>query len=701
MGLRFSRFPFALSLGVCLAVSRVMSAAPLPADTDSRTERMVQTVLLRTNEATLLAAYMEFGQRDDRWDDLAQAYLRRCAWWLTDATDRIPDRSIYTDARAIVEAGCDDPIVLVTYAWAAWDAGQLKEGRNVMSRAWPALLESKYDAIWKGRAAYYYSMMEARWSRPDEAEKLLAVAMEQYIKAAQGDSQFADEPSLIIRRIDREFFQKLKFEQQVLFFDHLVAAENIEPWLQRVLLGSFYVSKAWHHRGGEWAHKVKPEAWQLFAENLRLAYAQLVEAHKLHPDRPEAATRLISIAQAGHTPPPETERYWFDQAVRAQFDYTPAYEAMRYSLWPRWGGSHRQMLAFGLECLATGRFDTDVPYEYFNVVRAIAQDLDGDIVRAFEIAQPYDGLQEMIAGYLEDPFNKSSRSYFQTLRVAVAWRCGRFETAREFIDTAEHEFNSHAFWHVGGRMVRALPEVHGRSRDWLAHTEKLDTMVQEGLLVEAITFAGELANESAEAESPAASFYQNTATKLRYTHGLAAGEWVDIQPDKMMHMWEPYHGKWTVDERGGLIGQSSVNGLSIYCEHDFGPNVEIEGTLDFLERMGDYDSAGPFVAGKYRNWQLSTLIMPAQQTVSIRGGWHHVRGDEARVRMKFPVKFRMCWNGTEAGAWIDDKPVVAMVKHEEYDVGPRGQLGVGGYLWFEGVKVRFTGLRVRRIDDPQ
>jgi len=70
-------------------------------------------------------------------------------------------------------------------------------------------------------------------------------------------------------------------------------------------------------------------------------------------------------------------RDWFDRAVEAQMDYEPAYNSLLWALTPRWGGSHGKMYQFGLECLATKRFDTCVPEKLIQIVLDIDSELGG------------------------------------------------------------------------------------------------------------------------------------------------------------------------------------------------------------------------------------------------------------------------------------------------------------------------------------
>src|SRR5439155_8999374 len=151
-------------------------------------------------------------------------------------------------------------------------------------------------------------------------------------------------------------------------------SDGANPWVVEMLYGEHEVKLAWEARGGGWANTVTDDGWKQFFDHLGRARDHLVKAHQIHPEFPEAATKMISVAMGGNGRFPENERDWFDKAAAAQIDHAPAYDSYVWSIYPRWGGSHQKMFQFGLECLATGRYDTVVPTELLRIVERIDSD---------------------------------------------------------------------------------------------------------------------------------------------------------------------------------------------------------------------------------------------------------------------------------------------------------------------------------------
>ena len=81
---------------------------------------------------------------------------------------------------------------------------------------------------------------------------------------------------------------------------------------------------------------------------LGLARRDLVESWRSRPDRPEAASEMITVSEDAPAPA-ESERLWFDRTVAARMDYWPAYSTRLCRMLPRWGGSYDEMLDFDEE----------------------------------------------------------------------------------------------------------------------------------------------------------------------------------------------------------------------------------------------------------------------------------------------------------------------------------------------------------------
>jgi hypothetical protein len=147
---------------------------------------------------------------------------------------------------------------------------------------------------------------------------------------------------------------------------------EMEPYWIHLLAGETYLDNARAARGGDYANKVKDEQWEKYYSEGDKAMVHLRHAWHLRPEYPVAAGQMISVT-LGIDDEGRTRADWFRKAIDAQLDYNLAYDTYLVSLLPRWGGSEQAMIAFGKDCVATDRFDTVVPYVFFDVIEMLVR----------------------------------------------------------------------------------------------------------------------------------------------------------------------------------------------------------------------------------------------------------------------------------------------------------------------------------------
>jgi hypothetical protein len=164
---------------------------------------------------------------------------------------------------------------------------------------------------------------------------------------------------------------------------------------------------------------------------LQRAYALFLECWKLQPDYPEAAAALIRISASLQTEAEvQTPRFWFDQAVLAEFDHADAYRWLTDTTSSV--NNPDELYQFGEECLATERFDTNVPWEFFRIVQKLAR---STIPYNMIYRQPgtFENLQTLFVGYSENR-GEAYRPYWDSNLACAAWLAGRDDEARAIID---------------------------------------------------------------------------------------------------------------------------------------------------------------------------------------------------------------------------------------------------------------------------
>ena len=190
-----------------------------------------------------------------------------------------------------------------------------------------------------------------------------------------------------------------------------------DPWLVHVVTGLHFAHKALL------AARQDPQVEQW----LRTASERLQKAHELCPEFPEAAAGmvLVSTLQRSADPGP---RAWFDRALDAQVDCRPAFRSLLRFFHPRSGGSAAHMYHFAEECLATARFDTEVPM-WFPWVLDVMGTLDDDPRRLWAAPEVADGMERWAKGYLATDGKVVPHEFVRIGRCLAAWAGGRYDDA--------------------------------------------------------------------------------------------------------------------------------------------------------------------------------------------------------------------------------------------------------------------------------
>src|SRR5579883_1983669 len=106
----------ALIVGValCVCTSAVGADAPIPQDTVKMEKRRLER--LEWNRLTLQGAYEKIGKKDPKWDEQARKAMDLAARMFSQEVDpTVNPLDVNPPAKAAVDAGCDDPMVVYLY----------------------------------------------------------------------------------------------------------------------------------------------------------------------------------------------------------------------------------------------------------------------------------------------------------------------------------------------------------------------------------------------------------------------------------------------------------------------------------------------------------------------------------------------------------------------------------------------------------
>lgn len=380
------------------ALAAPSAGKPIPCGPNATTWKDVRAALTESFRGMTVGAYEKYGKHDPSWDKPAEEFLNGVLkrFLGVDAPDNNAQAAI---AEKLLALHCDDPLVLQRIGKLELDMKQKAQAAARIGKAIDGLKARHYPPMCLALAYTELATIAGETGKhvDPNAHQWWPLALAAYADAAD-KSLVGPGDHWAIWTIFENVMEKVFPGAEADFAQDLKKCPNTDPWLLNMVWGLSRYDYAWSQRGESYAGDVSADAFQSFLDASEEARGYFEKAYHLHPEYPESCCYLLLIAGAAGPTADGSMRDWFDRAVADQFDYMPVYHHMVYFLLPRWHGSHAAMLAFGKECLDTGRFDTDVPNIYRYVVDTIVR-VDGD-ESVYDTPGVYENLRRLFQGNL-------------------------------------------------------------------------------------------------------------------------------------------------------------------------------------------------------------------------------------------------------------------------------------------------------------
>jgi hypothetical protein len=490
----------------------------------------------------------------------------------------------------------------------------------------------------------------------------------------------------------------------------------LPEWVKHYAVGKTEIQIAWRARGNGMGPSVTAEGWKGFGEHLAIAGRELKKAWQLKPDRPEAATEMIGVAMAGYPEEGDDMRAWFDRAIAAQMDYPWAYEKMTYGLRPRWSGSLDQMLAFGISCARTGRYDTKIPNTFTNVLGQIALDLP-DYRPLLKLPEVIELLLKHRRAQVELARAEGSENDVQEAQaylVATAFLVDQpkvalseipaLNDARQAIKLANNAENWLLGWNVDWRAahMNAVLSSGNAAGDW----QRAQDFRKKRLFEEALAAAAE-----AQTNAPAArAWLEQWSSLASCERDFARGESVSLPLNLVA--WQAGFGEWRAGEKDRFTGKLSSlrNPLYLYSRARLGENFELKGNIQLRTAA----KAHRFSFGVVFGHNLH-CVQPAQDeyVLMVRSVYpesfrvefgqrqllrsRKVDGGTPPIREK--NSFRVERRGRSINAWVNDEHVLKNAHLPERLTEGECATGLTAFPYDSREAVFFSDLAAKKLAD--
>ncbi len=676
-----------------------LDVPPIHFAADAKTGRDFSKAQRAWSERVFVASFRE-RMKGKEWEAAALAFVSHALDGWPGEPNLPNSAELSAEGRAVLAAGCTDPLVGYLAAWARWmDSGEWHGARTALRTLLP-----EAEQLPGSRALF--RMMLADFIRASEMGhrdvRKEVERLAELTAAVANDGTYApDEDFIFVRHIVDEPWEGI-FAKYHEGMTKALEAVKLADWVRATIVGQGEEHLAWDSRGSDWAGKVKPEGWKGFEEHLALARKHLTFAWKSRPDQPMAAGAMTDVVMGGGAKEGETVRTWFDRATAAECDYFSAYLGVALSYLPRWGGSHEQMLKFGEACIATGRFDTEAPTGFFGVLSKMNRDIPDmrTLYRKPGIAPLVLRLSE---AFVNEPARSGEKRMRQCFLAINAWLAGDNELAASALAAAGPDpFQRAPFCKlIGARtdepafrgMIAALnsPVAEAYSRAERAYDDH-DLNAAISGFEEALKGAEGLAAAHMQARMEITAMEQK----------LAAGEWVGIAPNREIRGWTVRTGQWSASPAGMPTCNATDGPARIVYGARVGPNFEMKGEVEITgepetERFPGFVFGDQFEDENWEWWQSCHLYMnngPATATYLHRNGGSGVIevACEPRPVNEFSISVengKLTWSLN--GKLVHDHVPLAR------EIQADAQIGIGSWLQLPGQTLTLRKLEIRRL----
>ncbi len=575
---------------------------PIPCGPEAFTIRDYRKLNAEFVRRTFTGHYLDTRENAEGEDEILP-YLAEYERYVVGSDDPVAtDQEMVDGARALLKKGYDHPVIHYCLGAACrtlkTDAAY-EESTKEMELCYKLFSTPRYDSSWRRYRCAVRLLWNLRDLRQHTKQKTSYARIQQdalkALKEVFTDGTFSNINLRIPMDELREMLRScsttvLPREDYVAVLDSI--QDQIHPALYHYARSMGAYSQGWAARGGGFASTVKEDKWETFHTCMDQAREHAEKAWEAFPC-PEIAAHFIQIARSRAKEPNEW-RKWFDEAAALQMDYDDAYDALEFTLYPRWHGSHREMLKFGEECLATRRFDTVVPSRYEEAVRNISSESD-DPLAVFRKPGVYSNLLAVFDGYLaQDPDIESKQKDILSRKVIAAWASEHYDDAARYLaelagplaqnpldwyDLHEPTIRGEVAVFTGPRS-----KAFAEARKWAATGQKdkaRDALAE--LLKEPGLDAGERYS------------IEDAHEVLRVGKEFATGETVALLPPPNLAGWAPETDQWQVREDGTLFSLLQEQGpmTDIRMKAELGNYFELSGDVE----LRGVESSGALLIG--------------------------------------------------------------------------------------------------------
>jgi len=663
--------------------------AEIPAGTDLPTIAQLNAKQIVFEAAQSIDVYKANEGRNKTFDDRVLAFMGRVTRDFIERPSGPVPVDLEREGRMISLDGCDDPLFESLY-------GRILLGMDHRAAAEPFLRRAMAGMIKAGYSQRHlaYTIKKLRDLREEDqggedVEKLEMRLIEAVVGALGEGIYPKGDRQMLVR--DLEFWQaKISHHSLEQMVRGIKGIKDMDPVVMDLEEGVYQLNAAWESRGGDWSHLVTPGRWKEFSRRLPLAREALTKAWAADPSLVQAPRAMITVCKGEDRA--DEARIWFDRAVKARFDDESTYNNYLAVLLPRWGGSIDKIYSLGMECAGTGRFDTRVPFYFFNALAMIRNESHGGFEKWKDL-DAFPLLKAVLQKMANHPAHQSNAGFYLSLLAASAVQTGHFDDARAVVERPGFKLDPAPLREMNLSPQDVREMAFAFSGPNTAGALKALELANEKNLAEAADAFTKAASANSNPEG--ARHLRSRAIALRWQIDFEAGKEVALNIDKDLSGWHAEQGQFEGDEKTGITARPDDRSIQIRCLAAFGRDWELSFGVHFVKVTHDRVDAGVLMLADRTGWVHSVRLYRRLGAIKAEPG---INNDEKPTRVKIGDnnQVRVISQEGKVTIWLNDKEVEVDKTIPEYAPDDELHIGFGAMETQRGDILRFDGIKIKK-----
>lgn len=413
-----------------LGAQETYKPKPLPTGAEALTEAKVIAARFAFWRDQLTTECRSRGTLGKEKDEDVERCLDFAARQLADSKwEEGADERLAANSARLASRRLEDPVVMLFVAEELARQGRRNRSVELVGLAERSLARKPAGQIVGLVLHKMLFELNTRYGREDAASEASARTQDLAIEIAGAGGFGKDHERSWLFFLETLLDTRTWPEKDVGLLTRLEKAAKEPQFALSVLRAGQHIRAGWQARGTRRASQVGEQAFDTFHTNLEAAKQIALRTYERWPQHPEGASLMLDAIGPTGIDKDELRR-WLDNAVAAQMDHADSYTTYLHYQQPRWGGSAADLLKFGLECLATKRFDTDVPGHYRLAIHYQALDVR-EPLKLWARASVQKRLEELDLGYLAAAQDAYDTWIAQSNRVAALALGDRLPEAAE------------------------------------------------------------------------------------------------------------------------------------------------------------------------------------------------------------------------------------------------------------------------------